>query len=188
MLKRYIFGCLPIIFLLNSQGHSHGPPPDSWFDVVSFHPTSLIYGIVKSEAIIYSTIRWPLYGYEWDRANEFIIINPSYLNKKDYTRFGSGLGYRYYVSSDWPLYFQLKPGLHYLKYEDASTGPMIEVLGYFGISIPATGFLDAGVGYKWDCAKKNHGLAVDVNAGLSYVWTLLAPFILIVAPFALILE
>jgi len=154
---------------------------DDDLDVLFFHPVSLIYGLTQSEILFYTTIKLKL-----SRVS-YAIINPSYLDKKDYTRFGSGLGYRRYVSrediNDWRLYFQLMPGLHYLKYENAMSGPMIDVLGYAGVSKPMYGFFDVGVGYKWDYAKKDHGLAVDVNAGLSW-WLALAP---ILAPFGLIL-
>ena len=175
MLKRYIFGCLPIIFLLNSQVHSHDPM--NAFDFLFFHPGSLVYGIVNSETIIYSTIRIPL----WQLSDDgYLIMNPSFLDRKDYTRGGFGLGYRHYLS-DYDrerVYVQLKPGLHSLRYkEDTSSGTMIEVLGYVGISIPMICFFDAGIGYKWDGAKKNHGLAVELNAGFSIFGLILLPFI-----------
>jgi len=142
-------------------------------DFIFFHPASLIYGLTQSEILFYTTIKLKL------SCVSYAIINPSYLDKKDYTRFGSGLGYRRYVSreniQDWRLYFQLMPGLHYLKYGDALSGPMIEVLGYAGVSKPIYVFFDVGVGYKWDYAKKDHGLAVEVNAGLSLWWLILLP-------------
>lgn len=171
MLKRYLFACLPLIFSLNSQAHSHITASD--FDILFLHPISFVHGITNSETIIHLTTKW-----------EFIIIDPSYLNKKDYTRFGSGFGLRVPVFGYEGetrlltcLYLQVKPALHYLKYEDSSSGSMIEVLGYTGISSDLIGFIDAGIGYKWNRAKNNHGLAIEVNVGLSALLLVIIPFL-----------
>ena len=143
------------------------------FDFLFFHPGSLIYGIANSETIIYSTVRMQI------DDDGYLIINPSFLDRKDYTRAGLGFGYRHRLR-DYDLnrfYVQLKPGSHFLKYEDTSSGAMIEVLGYVGISMPMICFFDAGIGYKWDGAKKNHGLAIELNAGFSIFGLILLPFI-----------
>jgi len=145
MVKRYIFRCLLFIFLLNSTGHTHSPPNPGEFDVFYLHPVSLISGIIESEKVIYLTLNL---GY--------LIINPSFLDKKDYYRFGSGFGYRnYFPITEVPIfYFQIMPSIHYLEYSKANSGKMINVLGYVGAA-DNFAFFDVGVGYEWNFVKKN---------------------------------
>jgi len=154
MLKRYVFKCLLSIFLFNSLAYTHSLPraPDK-DEGLFVHPVSLIYGITKNEALIYATLLYPI------PPISALVVHPSYLNKKDYYRIGSGLGYRLFFIDI--FYAQIMPSVHYLGYETTS-GAMVEVLGYVG----GFGNIDVGVGYKWNFATKNHGLAVDVNFGL----------------------
>ena len=166
MLKRYIFKCLLSIFLFNSLAYTHSPPNLADKDDGLFvHPVSLIYGITKNEALIYATLLFPI------PPVSALVVHPSYLNKKDYYRIGSGLGYRLFLIDH--FYAQIMPSVHYLGYETTS-GAMVEVLGYVG----GFGSIDVGVGYKWNFATKNHGLAVDVNFGLDAAIVLLPLYII----------
>lgn len=160
-MQRKFLKCLLLIFLLNSLAYTHGlgidPLVEDKYEGLYAHPVSLIYGITKSEALIYFTLVWPA-----PIPVSAIVIQPSYLNKDDYWRIGSGLGYRLFLIDH--FYAQVMPSAHYLKYDNAS-GAMIEVLGYLG----GFGNVDVGVGYKWNFATKNHGLAIDVNFGFDAI-------------------
>jgi len=174
MVKKYIVRCLLLVFLANSPIHAHNPPNPEDLDYFFLHPISLISGIRKSETIIYLTIKGPLNEDEYIARDggyyrkenpkkylDYLIINPSFLNKEDYYRIGSGLGYRRNVLSFEDkvfCYFQIMPSVHYLEYSKANSGAIINVLGYVGTSLKSEGFFDVGVGYEWNFVEKKHGL------------------------------
>jgi hypothetical protein len=154
------FRFLPFVLLLNLVVPAHSP----WLlDMFYIHPITAVSSIVLREPHIYLTVK----SSSGISYNDYLIINPSVLNNDDYFRVGSGLGYRRHLNDEEFYYWQLMPSVHYLKYSTSDSGPMINVLGYVGVSKKAIMFLDAGIGYKWDFAKKNHGLAFDINFGLA---------------------
>jgi hypothetical protein len=174
---------LPLLFLLHSAGFAHPP-----FNILTpkefnifIHPVAITSHIRSN---IYLTYQVPL----GEDGDYHIIINPSFLissfNKKDYSRYGSGIGFRRFIDED--FYVQIMPSMFYLNGSapgnETISGSMVNVLGYVGYNM-GYWYFDAGLGYGWAFLpktlknysdfpyhlKNNRGLAFDINFGVTFL-------------------
>jgi hypothetical protein len=173
---------LPLLLLLHSAAFAH-----PWFNVnhygpkdgqIFIHPTTITSHFRSN---IYLTAQVPL-----DEDGDYhIIINPSFLislfNKKDYSRYGAGIGFRRFIGE--VFYIQIMPSMFYLKGSEPDNGTFsgstVNALGYIGVHSGVL-FFDVGIGYGWAFLpktlrnyldfpyhlKNNRGLAFDVNFGI----------------------
>jgi hypothetical protein len=196
MAKTPFFKFLPLVFLCSTVFAYEGEHKEFF---VYLHPMSLAHSMFsspKKDTFIYLTMDYSL--------NEFysLIINPSFVYSDNlgsmtdsdgssnyYSRIGSGVGIRRYISDKFSegFYLQLMPGVYRFKI-DYTSGIIIDILGYIGYSVRFPSgtafFLDMGlgvVGYGWNSLPSDdapfwllagspgcHIRSMDYNIGIGF--------------------